>query len=248
MAPEPEELKSGTMKSIVILNGTLCSEELWTPWIRQILPAGGPERNVFHFPGVRGRSIAELADTVGAELPAGSLLIGYSLGGIAALEILRRYGQKVQAAVLICTNARGQTPDKQRALEAQRKLCRQKGLEAVFDEILLPAYFNPVSAFPAEAQQIKRMGLALGPEVFLDQLALLETRTDQREHLHEIRTPTLLLYGETDPLCPPPMSREIARAMPQSLLIGLPAGHMLPLLQREKTADAIRGFLPPLQT
>jgi pimeloyl-ACP methyl ester carboxylesterase len=62
--------------------------------------------------------------------------------------------------------------------------------------------------------------------------------------LHRVAAPTLLLWGESDGLCPPAYGRAFQAAIPGSELVVLPdAGHMLPVEQPEQVAALIERFV-----
>jgi pimeloyl-ACP methyl ester carboxylesterase len=64
------------------------------------------------------------------------------------------------------------------------------------------------------------------------------------KRLHRVATPTLLLWGESDGLCPPTYGRDFQAAIPGSELVVLPgAGHMLTIEQPEPVAAQIERFL-----
>ena len=237
----------------LILNGTLCTPSLWSPFCESIQKTMGniikTEKDFFTFPDITtGDPISELATKVGDALQKNekpTWVLGYSLGGIIALELMRNYQDVVQGLILVCSNANGQTKEKQEGLEKQRAYVQSYGLENLFDEILLPLYFGETLEKNTHlAETIKCAGMELGETVLLRQLQSLETRSDQIPNLHKINTPTLLVYGEHDPLCTPSQNQRMHEKFPQSTAREYKnTGHMLPFLQSEKLTQDVVAFM-----
>ncbi len=235
--------------SFVILNGTLCNETLWLPCL-QILKRKLPSSH-YIFPRIdEGMSIEATATSIIQQyiLPSHSnvWIIGYSLGGIIALECVRQQQENIAGLIITNTNPEGQTEKRTQAVHRQLQCLNEKGLEAVFDEILLPAYFGDTykTSMQEQASTIKSMGLSLGPEVLKRQLATLITRIDQRLHLPRIHVPTLLICGNKDTLCPPALHTTMNALIANSTLtIFEHVGHMLPFVAPQQLADTIEKWV-----
>ncbi|MEM9423498.1 MAG: alpha/beta hydrolase [Spirochaetota bacterium] len=229
---------------LAIINGTLCNAELWQPLEDSL-------RSLIHgeivYPDITGgHNIAEYARNIGAALESPGWILGYSLGGIIALELAQLYPEKICGLILLCTNSDGQTPLKEEAAERQLNLLATEGLESLFEQILLPAYFSETQLREeVEAvAKIKNMGLAMGPDVLRKQLQTLRSRRDQNECLASIRTPALLVCGSEDNLCTAEQNQKMARLLPQSKLERVEGvGHMLPLLRPEALLGAVSDFV-----
>jgi len=88
------------------------------------------------------------------------------------------------------------------------------------------------------------MALALGPDVYLRQVAALQYRPDSRSLLALIRCPTLVLCGDADELCQPAHHVEIAAALPCAQLRIIPeCGHLSTLEQPEAVSAALTDWL-----
>ena len=228
----------------VILNGTLCGPELWNGFERRLHSASV----AFEYPEITdGRSVLEIARSIGASLPAAerNWLLGYSLGGIVALEVARLSASRLAGLILVCTNADGQTEEKDRALQERLDYLAARGLEPVFDDLLLPAYFGAsLPRFQEQAEAIKRSGIGLGEEVYRNQLKTLKTRRDQHAYLPALPIPTLIVYGEHDTLCTPAQNRAMGALIPNSVIHQCDGvGHALPLLRHEELAARVADFV-----
>ena len=74
--------------------------------------------------------------------------------------------------------------------------------------------------------------------------ALLEYRTDLSERIRTIRAPTLLIWGDSDPISPVAVGEYLASLLPRSKLIVIPGGsHMVAEEQAADIAPYIAGHL-----
>ena len=240
------------MTQFVIINGTLCDASLWQSLERDLRSAG--HRDSLYPDISDGQSIAAYAENIGRGLnpKTANWVIGYSLGGIIAVELALSWPDRVEGLVLVCTNCYGQTPEKEEGIRKQLELLDSDGLEAVLDNILLPAYFlkefkQRSENYIIEAKEargfVRNMGLELGASVLRNQLQTIRSRRNQSSLLPEIEQKTLLVCGKDDALCTVEQNEGMAALLPQSTLkIIENTGHMLPLLQPEQLSAAIRSF------
>ncbi len=88
------------------------------------------------------------------------------------------------------------------------------------------------------------MAERVGHKAFLRQQRATRERPDSRPGLAAIRCPTLLLCGRQDPLAPPALHEEMAKAIPGAELVILEdCGHLSPLEQPEAVTAALRRWL-----
>jgi pimeloyl-ACP methyl ester carboxylesterase len=112
----------------------------------------------------------------------------------------------------------------------------------------LPGHALPLLAtlggtpFPVLAHAL-RDGLRAGPASLLLG-GLYATRHDIRADLARVHVPTLLVWGERDPLVPAELAEEWTRALPDVRLVVLArAGHVPMFDAPADLGDAIRMFL-----
>lgn len=175
-------------------------------------------------------SIIGMAGRVLADAPPRFALAGLSMGGIVALEILRRAPERVERLALIDTQAR---PDDAAARERRLALIglARSGQFASVPQRLLPLFVHPDRVADAGlATTVRAMAEAVGPDAFIQQQTALMGRIDSRPSLPAIACPTLVLAGRQDALTPPPVQEEMAAAIPDATLVILPhCGHLAPL-------------------
>jgi pimeloyl-ACP methyl ester carboxylesterase len=183
----------------------------------------------------RSSSIDAMAADVLAEAPASFFLVGFSLGGIVALEMAHRAPERVGGLVLVATNARPDLPERSAARLVQQASARAGGLRTLVAEELKPAYLAAANRDRRDLLDLfMAMADSAGPEAFLRQSEALRARRDRRGLLGTISAPVLLICGAEDVLCPPAEHFDMAGAMPHATVRVIEgAGHMVPLEQPE---------------
>jgi pimeloyl-ACP methyl ester carboxylesterase len=225
---------------MVLVPGFMLDETLW----RDVEPQLSAIAPVVHADLRTGATIAAMADHILATCPPRFVLIGFSLGGYVAREIVRRVPQRVSALILIATSAQPDGPE-----HAQRKHAAQATSAAGFrgmSRAALAASLHPRLA--ADKQMIERlrlMNVRLGHEVFVRQSML--DRGDDRDRLHTIACPTLVISADDDRLRRAEEARELADGIPGATLVVMEnSGHMIPMEQPAMLAATIVSWLSAL--
>jgi pimeloyl-[acyl-carrier protein] methyl ester esterase len=180
------------------------------------------------------------------------LLFGWSLGGMVALAALARrheLRQRVKGLVLVAVTPRftategwphGQPPV---ALEALARRLRRDGPRTV-------ARFVRDCLAPGEpASALEALGAGPSPDeaTAAEGLALL-AQVDLRSELAAVTTPTLVLQGTADPICPAGAADALTTALPHARALHLDGAGHLPFLTREADlVDALDGFARGLE-
>ena len=171
-------------------------------------------------------------------------LVGFSMGGYVAFEILRRAGDRVERLALMDTQA---TPDsaestkRRRALLDQTKIGRFHGVQRT----LLPQLVHPRHIEDATiSQPIFDMAQEIGAEGFVREQRAIIDRADSRHMLVDIDIPTVVVVGRQDQVTPLPRSEEMAADIANSQLLVLEeCGHMSPLEKPAEVTAALRRWL-----
>lgn len=185
-------------------------------------------------------SIAGMADSVLKNTPeAPCVLVGLSMGGYVAFEIMRRAPARVAGLVLLDTSARPDTAEAVAARVALMKLA-ETDLEAVFEQ-LMPRLSHPLRMnLPAVRGVVHSMMSSLGKDVFIRQQGAIMTRPDSRPDLARIQCPTLVICGRQDLVTPPELAEEIAQGIPDThLCIIEDCGHLSTLDQPDEVSKRL---------
>jgi pimeloyl-ACP methyl ester carboxylesterase len=188
-------------------------------------------------------SMPALASAVLSKAPQRFALVGLSMGGYVAMEIMRQAPERVSALALLDTTAR---PDTAESTANRRRLMElaEKDFDAVIDA-LLPKMFHPSHLKDSSrAGVFKTMAVSAGKDAFLRQQRAIIGRIDSRPHLDKIKCSTLVLCGREDAVTPIEVHDEIKNGIPNSTLtIVNDCGHLSPLDQPQAVTHALQKWL-----
>ncbi len=224
----------------MLIPGLLLTPQLYAPQL-EALWAQAPLLLANH---TGADSMAELARGILAQAPPRFALVGLSMGGYIAFEILRQAPERVARLALLDTAARPDTPDITAGRRTNMQLAQSGRLPEVVDG-LIPRLVHPSRVTDAPLLEvIRRMGAQVGVAGYLRQQAAIIARPDSRPMLKDIRCPTLVLVGDADQLTPPQRAQEIAAAVPGAELVIVPeCGHLSTLERPELVTRALRSWL-----
>jgi pimeloyl-ACP methyl ester carboxylesterase len=215
----------GRLPCLLMLSGTLCDHRLFA---RQRRALRGKARMVvvdYAELGAPERWI----DTLLRRLPPRFSIAGFSLGGLWALELLRRAPQRIERLAMIASNAQPATQAGRRKSAWLRKMWLERGPAEVARHVK-PAYFHHEAVRQRHAQLVRSMALRTPRRTALAQFAWAAQRPDGREALAAFQGPLLVVSGAKDKLCPPAWQRAMCTAQPHACWRELPrVGHFVPL-------------------
>lgn len=177
-----------------------------------------------------------------ADVPADAPLVvaGFSLGGYVAIEMLAHPARQVQAAALLSTSARPESPEGA-ALREKSMAAMRKDFARVVDGVVQFGTHQPP---PELAARLRAMMLGVGAETAVCQTRAIMGRGDHRAALAQLTLPVAVLCGQQDRITPPELARELAALVPGAQLELVDgAGHMLPCEQPHAVARALRALL-----
>ena len=192
----------------------------------------------------RHDTIGAMADATLALAPPTFALVGFSMGGYVAFEILRRATQRVERLALMDTQA---TPDsaestkRRRALLEQTKIGRFHGVQrTLLPQLVHSRHIDDESI----SQSIFDMAQEIGADGFVREQRAIIDRADSRRLLVDIDIPTVVIVGRQDQVTPLPRSEEMAADIADSRLVVLEeCGHMSPLEKPAEVTAALRRWL-----
>jgi pimeloyl-[acyl-carrier protein] methyl ester esterase len=245
----------GQGPDLVLLHGWALHGGMWGPWLGGLAQVA--RLHVLDLPG-HGRSgwpagvrdLAGLARAVFPAVPRGAAVLGWSLGGMVALELARRHPRHLRALVLVAT-----TPKFLAAPDWEHGM--QPVVLEEFTHGLAADYRRTVQNFLSlqtrgderalETLRLLRSHLAAhgepDPCALAAGLAVLRD-TDLRDALPRIVLPSLVIAGQHDRLTPPEAGRALATALPAARLrLVARSGHAPFLSHPEEVLAEVRGFL-----
>ena len=221
----------------------MCDERLFAPQIAAL----EADYNIF-VPQLSGaRSIEGLAKIVLDQTPERFALVGLSMGGIVAMEIVRQQPDRVTHLVLMDTTPLADAPERAPVRQAQIRKVRAGGLREVMRDEMKPNYLADGPNRAEILDLCMDMAEGLGARVFeLQSIALLE-RQDQQETLSSVSVPTLIICGSDDSLCPIDRHELISDLIQSSRLEIIDGAGHLPTLERaEHVTKLIKDWFGPI--
>lgn len=229
---------------LAILPGLMCDSRMYAAQL-----AAFPMAQVIDGFYAGARSLGTMAELVLEQLPERFALLGHSMGGRIALEILRRAPERVAALVLADTGVHPVQPREAEKRFALRELGRSKGMAALVDAWLPPMLAPDRLADAALMETLAAMCIDAGLATYEAQIEALLSRPDASELLPEIACPTLVITGGQDTWAPPAQHEKIAAAIPGAQFVVIPgAGHMLPAESPVAFNAAIAALLGQVRT
>ena len=227
--------------NLLLVCGYMADADLW----RDVVPDLAALGPVAVQDLSQGETILAMAERILADAPPRFALIGFSMGGYVAREILRLAPDRVEALILVASSARGDT-----AVQAARQAAAVDGVSPQrfrgLSRAAITASLSPTHAEDeALVDRVRAMGLRLGWDVFVRQSRV--TRGGDLDRLAELTVPTLVIAATEDRLRGLDEARELAAGIPSAVLrVIADSGHMIPIEQPVVLAREMRDWLSHL--
>ena len=225
---------------LVLVPGMMCDARVFEAQI-SALSAG---RIVVISPPIKGETVEVMAEHILQNAPERFALAGLSLGGIVALEILRRAPDRVCRLALISTSALSETPSQAAEREPQIVGAKAGRLGEVMQEVMKPEYLAHGPQRVTVLNLMQDMALEIGADIFVRQSRALQRRPDQQKTLRTIHTPTYVICGSYDCLTPLQRQEFMATLIPYAeFRVIEEAGHLPTVEAPEATTEIMREWL-----
>lgn len=226
-----------------MIPGTLCDERLFAPQARHL--RGLAEVIVLNYRALRSRE-PWLRGLLNA-LPDRFSIAGFSLGGLWALELLRRAPQRIERLALIASNAQPAGAAVRRRSKALRKRWRANGRQHSHAELARraePEYFHAQTKRRWHRGLLQRMARDTPGPSALQQFFWAAERPAGFDILATFRRPLLIVSGDHDRICPNPLQQRMANVQPLARWVRIPrCGHFVPLEAPARLSGALRQWL-----
>ena len=226
--------------SVVLIPGMMCNEDIFSHQINVL-------EKVFKVIVIEfneHRDIELGVKNLASNLPKKFHLLGHSMGGIVAMELVKQHSKRVLSLALLNTN-----PYKEKEEVKVRRNKILKELDAL-DLISLMRSDYISRYFPDDCrdknkliQQCVDMASVLDKKVFYNQSVALRDRKDQTSILENVDCKTLIIFGESDQLCPVSYHSDMNKMIKSSDLIVLEGvGHMPIIECPQKLNNHLKNF------
>ena len=247
---------------LVLLHGFGDSYTTWEGWVRELktrrrvitvdLPGHGLTRAPVDTV-LRIDSLADFVDRFAAALALPKFAVaGNSMGGGVAWELAVRHPDRINALILV--DAAGFANDKPpgelplafKILQYPigRAFLRNIDNRFLIREGVRTDVYDKSLVTPAFVDRWAEFQRAPGHRAILMSVSIPGQPADLVAMLGTIKVPTLILWGEADPLLEPASARKFAAAIPGSKLITFPqVGHLPQIEIPARSAAAVAEFL-----
>jgi len=226
---------------VVLIPGLQADGSSWSPILPRLMqrfpvciPYGHQHRS----------SVVEMADDVLEQVPARFHLVGWSMGGYVALEILRRRPPGLASLVLVDTTDAPEASYARHRREAALAAVCNDDLRQYQRQNLRACVHDPEVLSSALAEVLLDAAEALGPAALTSQITAVVERPDSRADLATCPCPLLIVTGREDGIIPATESRRMHRQAPGSILHEIDrCGHCPPLEHHNHFASLLMDWL-----
>lgn len=233
---------------VVFLSGMLADQRMWNraldAYAGLAQPSTATIQPVF-CEQFDQETVADMATKVLANAPDQFALVGMSMGGYVAFEILRRAPDCVTHLMLVNTRATADSDAVKRRRILLAKIAGRatpfQGInDAVLDDMVHPANRNDQELI----RLLGDMANQAGAEVFMRQSIAVANRPDSMAFLPHINVPTAVMVGEVDKVISPESHREMATEIPGASYTEVAgAAHYVPMEQPRIFAQSLADLL-----
>lgn len=225
---------------VFLLPGLMCDEGVWVQQRAALAPHAEVRIPVFRgFTSLRG-----MAEFVLQDAPERFSVVGHSMGGRVAFELMELAGKRIERFAVMDTGVHGVQPD-----EAAKRLplltaAERQGLQAVADAWILPMLHPDNQKDAKLIAEITTMILRNSVADYRGQVQALLERQDQTPYLARIQQQVWLLCGEADAWSPPAQHADmqtLLRASELRIIAG--AGHMSTMERPEAVSQILLEWI-----
>jgi pimeloyl-ACP methyl ester carboxylesterase len=221
--------------NLLLLPGLLCDPRLWAAQAEALSDVA----DVTVADMTKDDSLSAMVRRALDGAPDRFALAGLSMGGYAALELMRQAPDRVARLALLDTGARADTPEQTTRRKDLIALARRGEFKAVSPRLLPMFVHEDRLSDAALVAEIAAMADAVGKDAFLRQQKAIMERPDSRPGLGAIRCPTVVICGREDRLTPLELSEEIVSLVPGARLEVIESCGHLSTMERPAEVNAI---------
>lgn len=225
---------------IVFLPTIMSDARLFGPLIADL----SRDQAVMTAPITFGERIEEIASGLLDVLPKRFALAGHGMGGMVALEVIRRAPDRVSRLALMDTTPLADTSQQAAARDPLIIRARTNKLAEVMEQELRLSDLAHGAQRSEITALVTDMALGLGADCYVRQARAMQRRRDQQTTLRKIAVPTLVLCGAHDTVWPVKRHAFMAELIHGARLCILDhAGHLPTLEQPEAVVAQLRDWM-----
>ena len=150
---------------LVLLPGMMCDARVFTPQVRAL----SPRSTVVLAPITQGERIEEIASGLLDQLPPRFALVGQGMGGVVALELLRRAPDRISRIALLATQVLAELPAIAADREPQIIMAQSGKLGEAMQARMASGFLAPGKGRGEVLTRAMEMAETLGGDTFVRQ-------------------------------------------------------------------------------
>jgi pimeloyl-ACP methyl ester carboxylesterase len=243
--PGHRSSKKDYVMDVLFVPGLNCTGALFAPQVTAL----EPRFSCFIADHGVADSLEAIAADILAKAPMRFALVGLSMGGYVAYEIMRQAPGRVLALALLDTRAE---PDNEEDAE-RRHSTIALARDGHFDQlhgILWPRLVHSARLADKQLEEkVVGMMRETGAERFVRQQTAVLNRIDYRPTLSEISIPSTIIVGAQDVITPPVHAKALNSAIKRSRYVEIAeCGHLSSLERPEAVTDILLNLLNEFKT
>lgn len=227
-------------ETLVMIPPLLCDARIFESQMRAL----SRDHAVMFAPTTRGERMEEVASQILTWAPSKFALAGMGMGGMVAMEVLRRASERVTRIALIGTSPQADTPEAAAAREPHIIAARAGRWPDVLQHEINSTWMAPSSDKVGLVRLLTEMGHDVGPEAYVKQARALQRRKDQQATLRKIDQPTVVVCGRHDGQYQLKRHEFLAELIPYAQLEVIEGAGYLPTLEApDAVTDVLRTWM-----
>lgn len=173
------------------------------------------------------------------------VLVGFSMGGYVAFELVREMRESVVALGLVDTRAEADDPEAAKKRVESAGSVRRRGTDQVAEQMVLKFLTEETrDDHPELVKVITDLMVAQAKPGAANALLGMAERVDMTDQLASIKVPTLVVVGDKDELTPVASAKAMAERIEDAQLVVIPnAAHLTPMERPEDVTKALLEWL-----
>lgn len=227
-------------ETLVLIPPILCDARVCADQIRDL----SRDHAVMFAPTHQGERMEEIASQILTWAPPKFALAGIGMGGMVAMEMLRRAEDRITRIALISSNPQADTPEAAAAREPHIIAAQAGRMDDVLQHEINATWLAPGADKMGVMRLLREMGTAMGPAAYVRQVRALQRRRDQQAVLRKMKQSAMILCGRFDGQHPVKRQAFLAELIPYCTLEVIEdAGYMPTLEAPDAVSDALRRWM-----
>jgi pimeloyl-ACP methyl ester carboxylesterase len=229
-----------TKKNLVLLPALMCDYRLYAHQIKTL----SPYYNILNFNFTNITNIVDAANFVLKQCENEKFsLVGTSMGGYIAMEIMRINSSLVEKLCLINTSWQEDSLEKKQHRLSTIEVAKNLPANSyMIDDNTIKSYLYTQTE--EKNKLIKTMFKELGNEVFINQQQIILSRTSSENQFAKYNVPTLIVSGKYDEITQASVHRSMYNALPCGEIVVIDeCSHLSPIDQPVALSATLQLFL-----